>query len=160
MNYSMITTTGLFGFAHNAIRGRIKGGIYSKRSSIYLARNASARFTVPSSGTITDAHGNKRAGTEDLTYLLYLREDVGDKQRNYPGVDVISSTLDGYVVYPSKLDPRIIPGTTGYLTFGNDQEAKCVVLDARFEFGSTGAIGSLLQQVLGDSIMIEKKWEG
>jgi len=160
MNYSISAATGSFIFSRKSASCRFKGGIYSKRSSIYLARNSSARFIVPSTNVITDSHGNPRADTEELTYLLYLREDVGDEQEDYPGVDVISSTLDGYVVFPSKLDPRIIPGVTGYLAFGNDQETKCVVIDARFDFGSTVAIGSLLQQVLGDSIMIEKKWEG
>jgi hypothetical protein len=118
--------------------------------------NATATFNVATVGTTTDpATGNVLPATEALTVSLYLRQG-GSSSANLPGVDADTEVLEGYAVSPQALDARIKPGTTGTLTFAGQGSVDCEVISSRFPYGSTGTIGSTLQQVLGDKIRIAR----
>jgi hypothetical protein len=118
--------------------------------------NATATFNVATVGTTTDpATGNVLPATEALTVSLYLRQG-GSSSANLPGVDADTEVLEGYAVSPQALDARIKPGTTGTLNFAGQGSADCEVISSRFPYGSTGTIGSTLQQVLGDKIRIAR----
>jgi hypothetical protein len=118
--------------------------------------NATATFNVATVGTTTDPDtGNVLPATEALTVSLYLRQG-GSSSANLPGVDAGTEVLEGYAVSPQALDARIKPGTTGTLNFAGQGSADCEVISSRFPYGSTGTIGSTLQQVLGDKIRIAR----
>jgi hypothetical protein len=118
--------------------------------------NATATFNVATVGTTTDPDtGNVLPATEALTVSLYLRQG-GSSSANLPGVDADTEVLEGYAVSPQALDARIKPGTTGTLNFAGQGSADCEVISSRFPYGSTGTIGSTLQQVLGDKIRIAR----
>lgn len=119
--------------------------------------NASAVFTVPTSGTTTDARtGNVLPNSTTVSVALYLRQGSTDPTSGFPGVDTDVEVFEGYVVNPTALDARIQPGTTGTLTFAGQPAARCEVLNARYPFGSTGIIGGTIQQVLGDRIRLQR----
>jgi len=156
MNYLTNIISSAFSLTGRNVASKFKGGIYSKKSSLYLARNAIGSFTVPGTGVTQDSRGNYIVNTEQLQYTFYLVEEIDNEETNYPGVDRVSDKLIGYVVFPSKLDPRIKTGTKGVLTFGTQRETKFTVIDLKFNYGSTGAIGGILQKVLGDSIYLQQ----
>lgn len=119
--------------------------------------NASAVFTVPTTGTTIDARtGNVIPNTTTITVSLYLRQGATDPSAGFPGVDTDTEQFDGYAVNPQVLDPRIIPGTPGTLIFAGQPVARCEVLNARFPFGATGFIGATLQGALGDKIRLQR----
>lgn len=122
--------------------------------------NATATFTVPTVGTITDPRtGNIVPATEQLSVSLYLRQG----SRNGSGLEGVDSdveTYDGYAVSPQALDARIKPGITGTLNFAGQGAVSCEVINARFPYGSTGLLGSTLQQVLGDKIRLARYVQG
>lgn len=116
--------------------------------------NASAVFTLPTVGTFTDPDtGNITPATETLTVTLYLRQGSSNGS-NLPGIDADVEVFEGYAVSPQALDARIKPGITGTLNFGSQGSVPCEVISSRFPYGSTGTIGSTLQQVLGDKIRL------
>lgn len=128
-------------------------------SAIAFLANATAVFTVPTDGTITEpATGNVVPATETLTVTLYLRSSGGTAPRlsEFPGVGVEDDTLEGYAVSPQALDSRIVPGVRGTLTFGSDDPVPCEVAAARYPFGSTGFLGETLQGILGDKIRLSR----
>lgn len=128
-------------------------------SALTALKNATVVFTVADAGTTVDPDtGNVLANTATLSYDLYLRKS-GNSERNQPGVDVISCTYEGYCIAPQALDPRIRQGTTATLTFSADTPEACVVDDLRFSYGTTGLLGSTLQQVLGDKIRLSRYWQ-
>ncbi|MEB3275408.1 MAG: hypothetical protein VKM92_00425 [Cyanobacteriota bacterium] len=119
--------------------------------------NASAVFTVPTSGTTTDARtGNVIPNTTTLTVSLYLRQGATDPTSDFPGVDTDVEQFEGYAISPQALDARIKPGTPGVLTFAGQPAARCEVLNARYPLGSTGFIGATVQAVLGDRIRLQR----
>jgi len=123
-------------------------------------KNATVTFTVAEAGTWVDATtGNVTAATTTLTYELFLRKSSGDRERDQPGVDVISATYEGYCISPQALDSRIRQGTTATLSFAGEPTEACVVGDLRFSYGTTGLLGSTLQQVLGDKIRLVRYWQ-
>jgi hypothetical protein len=118
--------------------------------------NATATFNVATVGTTTDPDtGNVLPNTEAVTVSLYLRQG-GVSTTDLPGVDADTQVFDGYAVSPQALDARIKPGTVGTLNFAGQGAMPCEVLQARFPYGSTGTIGSTLQQVLGDKLRIAR----
>jgi hypothetical protein len=155
MNYSTLLDTIFFSLVGRAVRSKKVAGIYGQRSSLWLARNAVGKFIVPGVITIQDSKGNYRVLPEELDYTFYLVEELDNQEKNYPGVDRISDRLIGYVVFPSRLDPRVKTGTKGFLSFGTQRELKFSVIDTKFNHGSTGLIGGTLQKILGDSIYLE-----
>jgi hypothetical protein len=155
MDYQTALESTFFSLAARPIRSRRVAGIYGQRSSLWLARNAVGRFIVPGTTVTQDPRGNYKVVTEYLDYNFYLVEELDNEENKYPGIDRISDKLIGYVVFPSKLDPRIKTGTKGFLSFGTQREVKFTVIDTKFNYGSTGLIGGTLQQVLGDSIYLE-----
>ena len=136
-------------------------------SALTALKNATVVFTVADAGTTVDPDtGNVLANTATLSYDLYLRKSGdsqrgvrGNTERNQPGVDVISCTYEGYCIAPQALDPRIRQGTTATLTFSADAPEACVVDDLRFSYGTTGLLGSTMQQVLGDKIRLSRYWQ-
>lgn len=119
--------------------------------------NASAVFTVATTGTTTDARtGNVVPNTATLTVSLYLRQGATDPTSDFPGVDTDVEQFEGYAVSPQALDARIKPGTTGTLTFAGQAPARCEVVNTRYPFGSTGFIGATVQGVLGDRIRLQR----
>lgn len=123
-------------------------------SALVALKNAVAVFTVAGSGTRVDPEtGNVLATDETVSYDLFLRRG-GAQDANYPGVDVETANYDGYCIAPQALDARIRPGTTCMLSFASDAPRECVVVDARYSYGTTGLLGQTLQQVLGDKIRL------
>lgn len=116
--------------------------------------NATATFNLATVGVTTDPDtGNVIPKTEAVTVSLYLRQG-NTSTTDLPGVDADVEVFEGYAVIPQALDARIKPGVTGTLNFSSQGAVNCEVINARFPYGSTGAIGSTLQQVLGDKIRI------
>jgi hypothetical protein len=134
-------------------------------SALTALKNATVVFTVADSGTTVDPDtGNVLANTTTLSYELFLRKGGqafkgGVSQRTLPGVDTVAAVFEGYCISPQSLDARIRQGTIGKLTFGGDVIEECVVDDLRFSYGTTGLLGSTLQQVLGDKIRLSRFWQ-
>lgn len=122
--------------------------------------NATAVFTLPTVGTFTDpTTGNVVPATESLTVSLYLRQG-STSSSGLPGVDTEVETYEGYAISPQALDARIKPGVTGTLNFSGQGAVACEVINTRFPYGSTGMVGSTLQQVLGDKIRLVRYVQG
>lgn len=116
--------------------------------------NATAVFNLPTVGTFTDPDtGNIIPATETVSVTLYLRQGSSNGS-GLPGIDADVETFEGYAVSPQALDARIKPGITGTLNFASQGSVACEVINSRFPYGSTGTIGSTLQQVLGDKIRL------
>ena len=129
-------------------------------SALAALANATAAFTVPTVGTFTDpTTGNIVPATETLTVSLYLRQG-NTNGSGLPGVDADVETFEGYAISPQALDARIKPGITGTLSFAGQGSVSCEVLNSRFPYGSTGLLGSTLQQVLGDKIRLARYVQG
>jgi hypothetical protein len=129
-------------------------------SALAALANATATFTVPTVGTMTDpVTGNIAPATEAVTVSLYLRQ-AGTNSSGFPGVDTEVETYEGYAVSPQALDARIKAGITGTLNFAGQGAIECEVINGRFPYGSTGLIGSTLQQVLGDKIRLARYVQG
>lgn len=129
-------------------------------SALVALKNATVVFTVSDAGTTVDPDtGNVVANTTTVSYELFLRKSGGALERNQPGVDVVSNVFEGYCISPQALDRRIVQGTTARLTFAGDPEMDCVVEDLRFNYGTTGLLGSTLQQVLGDKVRLVRYWQ-
>jgi hypothetical protein len=122
-------------------------------SALSALANATAVFTLPTVGVITDPDtGNVLPAEETTTVTLYLRQG-SPQAANLQGVDADTITMEGYAVEPQALDVRIRPGTRGTVTMG-DREMSCEVLQERFPYGNTGLLGTTLQTILGDRIRL------
>ena len=129
-------------------------------SALSALANATAVFTLPTVGTFTDpTTGNVVPATESVSVTLYLRQG-NNNSSGFPGVDTEVETFEGYAVSPQALDARIKPGITGTLNFAGEGSIPCEVLSSRFPYGSTGLLGSTVQQVLGDKIRIARYVQG
>lgn len=129
-------------------------------SALAALANATAIFTVPTVGTVTDpATGNVVPATETVTVNLYLRQGT-TRPSEFPGVDTEVETYEGYAVNPQALDARIKPGVVGTLNFAGQGAIDCEVINGRYPYGSTGLIGSTVQQVIGDKIRLARYVQG
>lgn len=129
-------------------------------SALAALANATAVFTVPTIGTVTDpTTGNVVPATETLTVNLYLRQGT-TKASEFPGVDTEVETYDGYAINPQALDARIKPGVVGTLNFAGEGDIDCEVINSRYPYGTTGLIGSTVQQVIGDKIRLARYVQG
>jgi hypothetical protein len=129
-------------------------------SALAALANATATFTVPTVGTMTDpTTGNVVPASETVTVSLYLRQ-AGTSNAGFPGVNTDVETYEGYAVNPQALDARVKPGITGTLNFAGQGAIECEVINGRFPYGSTGLIGGTLQQVLGDKIRLARYVQG
>lgn len=125
-------------------------------SALAALANATAVFTLPTVGVTTDpTTGNVVPATESVTVTLYLRQGSTNGS-NLPGVDADVEVFEGYAVSPQALDARIKPGVTGTINFSNQGSIPCEVINSRFPYGSTGLLGSTIQQVLGDRIRLAR----
>lgn len=122
-------------------------------SALSALANATAVFSVPTVGTVTDADtGNVLPAEETVSVTLYLRQG-SPQAANLQGVDADTIVCEGYAVDPQALDARIRPGTRGTITMSG-RTMVCEVLQERFPYGSTGLLGSTLQTILGDRIRL------
>lgn len=129
-------------------------------SALAALANATAIFTVPTVGTVTDPMtGNVVPATESVTVSLYLRQGT-TRPSDFPGVDTEVETYEGYAVNPQALDARIKPGVVGTLNFAGQGAIDCEVINGRFPYGTTGLIGSTVQQVIGDKIRLARYVQG
>ena len=123
--------------------------------------NSTVTFTVLAAGVSVDpATGNVLPNTEELVYTVFLRKVFTEQTTSYPGVDTRSAVYEGYCIEPNVLDARVKGGTPAVLEFAGDPEVSCEVEDARFGYGSTGLIGSIIQDVLGTKIRLLATWQG
>lgn len=123
-------------------------------SALAALANATASFSLPTTGTVTDpATGNVTPVVESLQVTLYLRQG-SINETDLPGVDAAAVAFEGYAISPQALDARIKRGVIGTVTFSSNDAQPCEVVDVAFPFGKTGLIGGTLQQVLGDRIRL------
>lgn len=123
-------------------------------SALSAVANAVAEFDVATTGTLVDqTTGNVLPRTETVSVSCYLRQG-SPAVTDLAGVNVAGDTFTGYAISPQALDARIVPGTQGTLTFAGQSPARCVVAEARGAYGSSGLIGSTLQSVLGDGLLL------
>jgi len=126
-------------------------------SALAALANATAIFIVPTVGTVTDATtGNVVPATEAVTVNLYLRTGSIEQVRSFPGVEIKDETFEGYAVSPQALDARIKPGVVGTLNFAGQGPIACEVIASRYPYGTTGLLGSTVQQVIGDKIRLAR----
>jgi hypothetical protein len=123
-------------------------------SALVALANATAVFNVATVGTTVDpVTGNVLPVTETIEVSLYLRQ--GSLSPNdLPGVDVDADAFEGYAISPQALDARVRRGVRGTLTWAGDAVQPCEVAELRDPFGTSGLLGSTLQQVLGDRIRV------
>ena len=123
-------------------------------SALLSLQNAVVVFDVPTVGTIVDQRtGNILPRTERVTISLYLRQG-SLTEADVPGVGAATDVFDGYAISPQALDARIVPGVRGTLAFSAQDPLPCELVKAREAYGTTGLIGSTLQQVIGDRIRV------
>lgn len=128
-------------------------------SALQALSNATAIFSLPAAGTVTDARGNVIPATETVTVTLYLRQggiafEGGVSDTDLPGIEAETQTFEGYAVNPQELDPRIIRGTVGTLSLSGDTPRRCEVADVGYPYGTAGLIGETVLSVLGTKIRI------
>jgi hypothetical protein len=127
---------------------------YGMSSALIGIANATAVFTVPTVGVVTDsATGNVTPATETVTVVLYLKRSTFTPN-DLPGVDVDADVFAGYAVNPSAVDARVKRGIRGTLAWAGDASQPCVVSEIGSSFGATGLIGSTLKGVLGDELRV------
>ena len=123
-------------------------------SALAALANASIVFQVAKAGVVTDpATGNVSAVTETVTVSLFLREERTDVIA-YPGIDVGTVSYSGYAIDPQTLDSRIVVGTTGTLTFGDEAGGEVTVKELRTPYGKSGLLGAALANALGERIVL------
>lgn len=123
-------------------------------SALASLANASIVLALPTAGTVTDATtGNVRAATESVTISVFLRQGQPDRSE-FPGVEAYEEIFEGYAISPQALDARIKRGIRGTLSFAGLTSQTCEILACRHPYGTTGLIGSTLQQVIGDRIRV------
>ena len=130
-------------------------------SALTTLKNAVVTFQVPTAAVKEDPEtGNIVPVNETITVELFLRRGsasdarfrTGD--REMPGIDIEGELYSGYCITPTTLDNRIRPGTSGMLDFAGDPIKEILVIDARYQYGSTGLLGKTLMDVLGHQIRL------
>jgi hypothetical protein len=131
-------------------------------SALSALANATATFSVAGVGVVTDPEtGNVNAAAASVTASFFLRvarvEGVisrlrGTDQFRYPGIDTTGLVYEGYAV--DALDPRIVVGTTGTLTFAGESPIECEVTELRQPYGNSGLLGEVLTSALGERIQL------
>jgi hypothetical protein len=129
-------------------------------SALAALANATATFQVAGTGTVTDPDtGNVMAAGASVVVSLFLKaEKVG--YTALPGVDVVDTVYAGYAISPMALDPGIVIGTTGTLTFAGEEPVACEVVEVRLPYGAEGLIGGTLAGVLGQSVRLVARGQG
>jgi hypothetical protein len=125
-------------------------------SALVALENATLVFTVPASGTTTDADtGNVLASTETVTVSAFLKgESVAET--TFPGVNVITVLYEGYVT-SGELDSRVKVGTAGTVAFAGQDATECEVLEVRLPYGKSGLLGSILSDALGVKVRLASR---
>jgi hypothetical protein len=115
--------------------------------------NATATFSLPAAGTITDSLGNVTPATTTYTASLFLRSDPASQPADLPGVDPTATTLTGYAVNPQALNTAIQRGTRGTMAWQG--KTWTVEVQGRNErYGDSGLIADLLTTFRGDDIRL------
>lgn len=116
--------------------------------------NASAVFTIPASGTVTDAAtGNVKPNTTTTTVALFAKASP-PVDRDLPGVEVGGTTYVCRCVNPGQLPAAVVAGTKGTVSFDGGAFVPCVVMSAREPYGSAAGIGAIVRSAVGDSITL------
>jgi hypothetical protein len=128
-------------------------------SALAALANATVTLEVAAAGTVTDARGNVVPATESVTVSMYLRQggvafEGGTSLTDLPGIEAARELYEGYAVDPQSLDARIVNGTPGAIVFSGQPSQRCEIVSARYPYGTTGLLGSTIQQVLGDKVRI------
>ena len=125
-------------------------------SAFAALQNATVVFTLPASGTVTDAGtGNVRPVTTTVTLGAWLKaENVAET--TYPGVNVITTLFEGYVT-SGTLDSRVQVGTLGTIAFAGQAAVDCEVLEARLPYGESGVLGAVLTSALGTKLRLASR---
>lgn len=121
-------------------------------SPFTLIANATATFTLPTNGTITDVLGNVIPATETEVVDLFLKA-TPPTEADLPGVNATSTVLSGYAVDPMALDARILQGTTGTLSWQGTTWSFSV-LGVNETYGTIGFISTTLTAARGDDIRL------
>jgi hypothetical protein len=131
------------------------------KSALFALKNTTVVFFVAGSTIQTDpATGNRTVEKVELAYDFYLTP--GNSSRSSPsiarmdGADKYDRLLSGWAVSPKKLDSRIIRGVKCSINYSRVNSTG-IVRDINFPFGQDG-FGSLLTNVLGDTILLEQVW--
>jgi hypothetical protein len=114
--------------------------------------NATAAFTLPTTGTTTDALGNVVAATESISATLFLKGRA-EVPTGTPGTEGTLTVLTGYAVDPMVLDTRITQGVEGTLTWQGATHA-FEVLGHNVIYGYDGFIATTLSAERGDDISL------
>lgn len=123
-------------------------------SALSALANASATFTVPATGIVTDPEtGNVTAATNTVTVSLFLKAEKVSTTA-LPGVDVVDTLYEGYAVDPVAIDNGVVVGTEGVLTFGTAEPVECEVTALRLPYGDTGLLGATLNAALGERVQL------
>lgn len=124
------------------------------KAGLYAIRNATIVFAVSgNSVSIDPLTGNAVAGTENLSYEVYLDEDTLET-KTLPGANYSVLEYGGNLVNPKIADSRLREGIAGTLTKDGRQK-KCVVKQIGAPFGTTGLIGKTLCNSIGTPIIIQ-----
>lgn len=123
-------------------------------SSLIGIANATAVFTVPTVGTVTDSTtGNVTPATETVTVQLALQRS-SFTPNDLPGVDVDADIFAGWAVNPNAVDARVKRGIRGTLVWDGEPSLPCVVSEIGNPWGRSGTIGGTLQRSLGDDVRV------
>jgi hypothetical protein len=123
-------------------------------SALSALANASATFTVPATGVVTDPEtGNVTAATNTVTVSLFLKAEKISTTA-LPGIDVVDTLYEGYAVDPVAFDNGVVVGTEGVLTFGTADPIECEVTALRLPYGDTGLLGVTLNAALGERVQL------
>lgn len=121
-------------------------------SPFTIVENATATFTLPTSGTVEDAYGNVLPATTTTDVTLFLKASP-QAETTLPGVDATTTILSGYAVDPMTLDARIIRGTTGTLSW-QGKTWQFDVEGTNETYGGDGFIATTLSTYRGDDIRL------
>lgn len=123
-------------------------------SALASLANSTVTFELATAGVVTDPDtGNVMAVSENVSVTLYLKAK-SMRRATYPGMDVVDTFYEGYAVEPTVLDPRIVTGTRGTLTFAGEAPLPCEVMEVRLPYGGTGLLGNVLAGSLGETIKL------
>lgn len=122
-------------------------------SPFSLVTNATATFTLPTTGTITDGLGNVRPATITAEVDLFLRAQPEQQPVDMPGIEATTTILTGYAVDPMALDNKITRGTDCTLTW-QGQQWTASVEGVNETYGVEGFIAETLTAKRGDDIRL------
>lgn len=121
-------------------------------SALQALVNSTVTFSVPSVGVTTEAEtGNVVPVQGTLEVDCYLKA-VDVRSTALPGVDTGATVYEGYAL--EALGVGVVKGSKALLVFAGQPAVECEVVGVREPYGSTGLLGSVLGQALGERIRL------